>query len=351
MATDDESRLFAPADTTHAPRVLVIAEIGVNHDGDVGRADQLLHAAADAGANAIKLQLFRPDRLLSAAARLATYQDGQADDAYALLDALTLPLDHLTDLRATAKALGLQFIVTPFSLDDVADLAALDVDAVKIASPDAVNTPLLDAVATLGKPVIVSTGTCELDELDDAGRIAQATGGGLLQCVSAYPTPDLAAGLGGMAALRDRFPGVAVGYSDHTAALDTGGLAVAAGAVVLEKHLTHDRAAPGPDHAASLEPADFATYVAAVRRAATMLGPQRKTCTPRERDVHQVSRQSVCVVRDLSAGHVLTREDLTVKRPGTGVPARHLNDAIGRRLARPVKADHPLRHEDLANHS
>ncbi|MEO0514306.1 MAG: N-acetylneuraminate synthase family protein [Planctomycetota bacterium] len=347
MGQPDPTPLFTPANRAHAPRVMVIAEVGVNHDGDPTRANQLLRAAADAGADAVKFQLFRPDRLLSAAARLAIYQDGQADDAHALLSTLTLPLDAMADLRGTAKRLGLTFIVTPFSLGDVADLAALDVDAVKIASPDAVNTPLLDAAAKLGKPMIVSTGTCELDELDAAARVAQATGGALLQCVSAYPTPDRAAGLGGMAAIRDRFPGVAVGYSDHTAALDTGALAVAAGAVVLEKHLTHDRAAPGPDHAASLEPPDFTAYVAAVRRASSMLGPATKTCTPRERDVQQVSRQSVCLTRDLPAGHVLTPKDLDVKRPGTGVPASQLSRIVGRTLARAVKADHPLQPDDL----
>ncbi len=347
MGQPDHPPLFVSADADHGPRVMVIAEVGVNHDGNPQRADHLLHAAADAGADAVKFQLFRPDRLLSAAARLATYQDGQADDAHALLAALTLPLDAMRSLRDTAEQLGLRFIVTPFSLADVADLASLDVDVVKIASPDAVNTPLLDAAAALGKPMIVSTGTCDLDELDAAGRAAQATGGALLQCVSAYPTPDAAAGLGGMAALRQRFPRCPVGYSDHTASLDTGALAVAAGAVVLEKHLTHHRQAPGPDHAASLEPQDLATYIAAVRRASAMLGPLAKTCTPLERNVQQVSRQSVCLNRDLPAGHALTRDDLDVKRPGTGVPAAQLSAVLGQTLARPVKADHPLMLDDL----
>ncbi|MEM9419350.1 MAG: N-acetylneuraminate synthase family protein [Planctomycetota bacterium] len=348
MAQADRTPMFAPADAEHPPRVMVIAEVGVNHDGDPDRAAELIRAAADAGANAVKFQLFHPDRLLSNQALLAGYQEGKADDAKSLLDKLTLSAEQLRPLRDLTKSCGVKFIVTPFSPDDVADLKTLDVDAVKIASPDAVNTPLLDAAATLGKPMLISTGTCELDELDAAANHTRASDGALLQCVSSYPTPDDAAGLGGMRALSYRFPGTAVGYSDHTAALDTGALAVAAGAQVLEKHLTHDRTAPGPDHAASVEPDGLRQYVAAVRRASAMLGPLNKTCTDLERDVQKVSRQSVCVINDLPVGQVIRREDLTVKRPGTGIPAAELDHVVGRTLARPVNAGDLLHANDLA---
>ncbi|MEM6458976.1 MAG: N-acetylneuraminate synthase family protein [Planctomycetota bacterium] len=338
---------FHHADADRPAAVAVIAEVGVNHDGDPRKAARLIHAAADAGADAVKFQLFRPDRLLSAEARLAAYQDGRAEDAATLLEHLTLTADELRGLRDTADAAGLAFLVTPFSPADVDDLAAVGVDAVKIASPDAVNPPLLDAAAALGRPVLVSTGTCDLDELDHAADVARATGGALLHCVSAYPTPEDDAALGGIAALRDRFPGVPVGYSDHTAALDTGALAVAAGACVLEKHLTHDRAAAGPDHAASVEPGGLAAYTAAARRAAAMLGPIVKACSDAERDVRGVSRQSVCLVANRPAGHRLTPHDLTVKRPGTGVPARQRDACVGRRLARDVAGNRPLRPDDF----
>ena len=338
--------LYRPATAEHPPRVLVIAEVGVNHDGDADLAASLIEAAADAGADAVKFQLFRPDRLLSKDARLAGYQDGKAADARTLLDGLALSIDALKRLKGAAHARGLRFIVTPFSLADVADLRAVGVDAVKIASPDAVNTPLLDAAARLGVPMLISTGTCEIDELDAAADVVRPTGGALLQCVSAYPTPDADAALGGIAALAARF-GVPVGYSDHTIAEDTGALAVAAGAVVLEKHLTHDRGAAGPDHAASLDPAGFGRYVAAVRRAEAMLGPTVKRRLDVERDVAAVSRQSVCTTWDLPAGHVLTRDDLAVKRPGTGIPAANLNVLVGRTLARPVEADRVLHQDDI----
>ena len=334
------------ADAERGPRAMVIAEVGVNHDGDAERAAALIEAAAEAGADAVKFQLFRPERLLSKDAQLAGYQDGQAADAFALLDVLTLPLDALTRLKGAAHLRGLRFIVTPFSVTDVDDLREVGVDAVKIASPDAVNVPLLDAAATLGVPVLISTGTCDIDELGDAAAAVRRTGGALLQCVSAYPTPEADAALGGIAALAARF-GVPVGYSDHTAAEDTGALAVTCGAVVIEKHLTHDRVAAGPDHAASLDPAGFGRYVAAVRRAEAMLGPAVKRRLDVERDVAAVSRQSVCTTRDLPAGHVLTRDDLTVKRPGTGVPAARLDGVVGMRLARAVEAGRVLRDDDL----
>ncbi|MBB6430435.1 N-acetylneuraminate synthase family protein [Algisphaera agarilytica] len=349
MGQADSKPMFAPADAEHPPRVMVIAEIGVNHDGDPNRAAQLIRAAAAVGADAVKFQLFHPDRLLSNEALLAGYQEGKANDAKSLLEKLTLSAEQLQPLREFAESCGVKFIVTPFSPDDVADLATLDVDAVKIASPDAVNTPLLDAAAALGKPMLISTGTCELDELDAAAQHTRVSRGALLQCVSSYPTPDQDAALGGMRALAYRFPGIAVGYSDHTAALDTGALAVAAGAQVLEKHLTHDRSAPGPDHAASVEPEGLRQYVAAVRRASGMLGPLNKTCTDLERDVQKISRQSVCVLTDLPAGHVLQRDDLTVKRPGTGIPAAELGPIVGRTLARPVDAGCLLRPSDLAS--
>ena len=362
------SEWFGHATAEGGTRVGVIAEIGVNHDGDAERAARLIHAAAAAGADAVKFQLFRAKRLLSGAAQLADYQRGRAADAAKLLDSLSLPLAAMAELREVARRAGVRFIVTPFSAEDVRDLAELGVDAVKIASPDAVNQPLLEAAADLGRPLLVSTGTCELGELEHAaacvggadsiGRgvtgkpsvntIENATSGGaLLQCVSAYPTADRDAALGGIAVLRERY-GVAVGYSDHTAAQDTGALAVAAGACLLEKHLTHDRSAAGPDHAASLEPAALTRYVAAARRAAAMLGPHVKVCQPVESDVRTVSRQSVCVTRDLPAGHVLDLAELAIKRPGTGLPAASLAAVAGRTLRRAVVADRPLQPEDLA---
>lgn len=332
--------LFEPAAADAPPRAFVIAELGVNHDGDPDRAMQLVEAAAAAGADAVKLQLFRPERLLSRQAKLAAYQAGAAGDPHELLGKLALPLDAIAAVRDAAGTHDLAFVVTPFSPGDVADLARLGVDAVKIASPDAVNPMLWRPAMELGVPVLVSTGTCELDELDAVAAALREhrPGGCLLQCVSAYPTDEADASLAGIGVLRERF-GLPAGYSDHTASAITGALAVAAGAVVIEKHFTYDRAAAGPDHAASLDPVRFREYVHLAREAEAMHGPLRKAVLPCERDVREVSRQSLCAVRDLPAGHRLAAGDLTVKRPGTGVPPAELERVIGRRLAQPLPAD------------
>lgn len=344
---------FQMADAEHGPRAMVVAEIGVNHDGDAAVAQRLIAHAAAAGADAVKFQLFHPDRLLSNAGLLARYQHGKADDARALLLNLVLDLDTMAMLRDAAHDHGLRFVLTPFSEDDVEDLKSLDVDAVKIASPDAVNKPMLRAAAALGLPILISTGTCDLEELGTATESVREletesnpVGGALLHCVSSYPTPRESAALGGIRAMREALA-VPVGYSDHTPSPDTGALAVMAGAVVLEKHLTHDQAAPGPDHAASLPPDGFASYVRKVREAETMHGPIVKQVLDIERDVRKVSRQSVCASRNLPAGHVLTRADLTWKRPGTGIPAAELDRVIGRPLRRAVAVNDLLTWEDL----
>ena len=340
--------LFAEADKEGGAQVLIVAEIGVNHDGQMERALSLIDAAAQAGADAVKVQHFHPDRLLSEQAALAGYQQGQAEDVKQLLAELALGIEAIRELGRAAREVGLVFIVTPFSLQDAEDLDRIGVDAVKIASPDAVNLPVLEAASGVDKPLLISTGTCRLEELEPAVDLVKRhrAGGCLLQCVSSYPTPTGEAALGGMSAMRRRF-GVSVGYSDHTAETFTGALAVAAGAVVLEKHLTYDTKAKGPDHAASLDPAGFIAYVDQVRLAQRMLGPINKSVRPIEVDVRTVSRQSVCAVRDLPAGHRLDRDDLTVKRPGTGIPAARLKDLMGQILTRPVKANHLLNADDL----
>jgi len=332
----------------HAARIYVIAEIGVNHDGDPRKAEQLVHAAAEAKADAVKVQVFRADTLMSSASELAAYQSKQGEtDPREMLRRLELTDEQLADVRDAARQRGIGFIATPFSLSDIPRLDFLGIDAVKIASPDAVNTPLLEAAGTLNRPLIISTGACECDELFDAAACVHRHGGALLHCVSAYPTPVEQAGLGGIAALRERLA-VPAGYSDHTTETRTGAWAVMTGACVLEKHLTLDRAAKGPDHAASLEPTALCNYIKQAHAAAAALGPVAKTVTPIEREVRQLSRQSVCVTRDLPAGHRLTRDDLTVKRPGTGVPARAFERVVGQTLTQDIAADQPLTDAHLA---
>ncbi|MCC7145774.1 MAG: N-acetylneuraminate synthase family protein [Phycisphaeraceae bacterium] len=339
---------IGPRVVSAASPVYVIAELGVNHDGSPARALELVRGAKQAGADAVKLQLFDARWLLSAEAELAGYQKDQAQDAFAMLAGLQLSPAQMQDVRKLAHELGMGFIVTCFSLELVSALAALQVDAVKLASPDCVNLPLLDAVLTLGKPVLISTGAALAEELwPAAARLKKhPAGGALLQCVSSYPTADADAALGGIRAMP---PGFIGGYSDHTTSLHTGMLAVAAGARIIEKHLTFDRRARGPDHAASLDVEQMREYIDLIRQAQPMLGPSEKRVADCEQDVRRVSRQSVCARRDLAAGQVLRREDLTIKRPGLGLPAAMLPEILGRKLARPVAANHLLREEDLIN--
>lgn len=340
----------------------VIAEIGVNHDGDVSRAIELTDAAADAGADAVKLQFFETDRLMSKAAKLAAYQKNAGEtDPVAMLRRLELTLDEMARVVDRAHARGIHAIVTVFSTELVRPAETLAWDAYKTASPDIVNRPLLDALGATGKPMIVSTGASTLDEVVRAVEWLDAVRDrlALLQCVSSYPAPDAA--LGGIPAVACA-TGLIVGYSDHTDRVATAGAAVAHGASLLEKHLTYDRSARGPDHAASLEPVDMRLYASLAKRgrlvtagarpdpvgdAGTEVCEPGKAVLPCEQDVRTVSRQSVVSVGPIPAGATIARGHLTVKRPGTGILAYRLDEVVGRVAARDIGGDVPITGEDL----
>jgi N,N'-diacetyllegionaminate synthase len=345
--------------------VYIIAEIGVNHDGSPQRAMELVELAADAGADAVKFQLFRTDLLMSRAAKLAAYQRAAGEsDPLAMLRRLELGTPELARLAARARALGLHAIITVFSLALASEAALAGWDACKTASPDIVHRPLLDALAATGRPLIVSTGASRLEEVQRAaGWLRGRAEVAMLQCVSCYPTPREHAAIRAMEALRAALPdGTPVGYSDHTPDVDTGAIAAAYGAQILEKHFTYSRRAPGPDHAASLEPAEFRAYAALARDESAMrgwagaalplpddprLGPPSKRVLDCELDVRRVSRQSIIAARALPAGHILAPEDLTIKRPGVGIEPWRLEELPGRALRRDVAADTPLVPEDV----
>lgn len=330
----------------------IIAELGVNHDGSVSRALELTRAAAAAGADAIKLQLFRADLLMSSAAKLAAYQRAAGErDPLAMLRKLEMSARDMEPIVSLAHGLGLHAIVTVFSVELVGEADTLAWDAYKTASPDVIHRPLLERLAATGRPLIVSTGASTPDEVRRA--VAWLEGErdrtALLQCVSSYPTPLHDAELGGIGALG--VFGLPVGYSDHTAEIQTGAQAAALGACILEKHLTYDRGAPGPDHAASLEPDGLAAYVRLARSAAReVVLPSttgHKRVLERERDVRLVSRQSIVTTRAIAAEEVLGRGDLTFKRPGTGLEPWMLGEVVGRRAARAIAADVPVVEADL----
>jgi sialic acid synthase SpsE len=320
----------------------IIAEIGVNHDGSRDRARELITIAASAGANAVKFQYFTAERLLSNASRLANYQrETGASDPLSMLQRLELSEADVKSLAEFAWASGVHPIVTLFSVEHAPLARTISWAAIKVASPDIINRPLIEAVAASDRPIILSTGASSLDEVNQAAAWINGPDFAVMQCVSAYPTPNAMAALGAIGDLKQAI-GVPVGYSDHTADELTGGLAIAAGACFLEKHITYDRNAKGPDHAMSLEPVQFRRYVNFAKQAAEMRGSVQKSVLPIELDVREVSRQSVVVTRDLESGAVLGRADLTIKRPGGGVAPARLDELIGRRLLHHIGANELL---------
>ena len=318
--------------------VFVIAEAGVNHNGDVTLAERLIDAAAAAGADAIKFQTFRADDLVAAGAPKAGYQlerTGADESQLEMLRALELRTAEWERLVERCRARSLAFLSTPFDASSVELLVGLGVPALKIASPDLTNTLLLERAAATGLPLLVSTGMATGDEVEEAlhalpeGRVL------LLHCVSAYPAPVEEANLRAIPAMAERFA-VPVGYSDHTLGADVPLAAVALGACVVEKHLTLDRSLPGPDHAASMEPDELAELVRSVRAVESALGDGVKRPSPSEEANRPVVRRSLAAARDLAAGTTLEREMLTALRPGTGIAPTRVGEVVGRALVRDV---------------
>lgn len=319
-----------------ASQVLIVAEIGNNHEGSVEAAHELVERAADAGADAVKFQTFRTDAFVS-----------PADEArYARMRRFELSPDEFGDLARHAHDRSLLFLTTPLDLESVGALLPV-VDAFKVASGDIDFFPLLDALAAAGKPVVISTGQSELDEVD---RAVEALGGavGILQCVSSYPAPDREMNLLAVGVLAERFPACTIGYSDHTTGLDAAPLAVACGARIVEKHFTLDKGySDFRDHALSADPDDLRELVRRVRAAETLLGARRKEIQPSEYEARHALRRSIAAVGDLDAGHVLGVGDLVWTRPADGLRPGEEGLLLGRRLRRAVAAGEHLRADDV----
>lgn len=330
---------------------LVIAEAGVNHDGDPELAVELVRAAARAGADAVKFQLFAADRLATDAAPTAPYQAratgtrGQQE----LLRALELPAAELARVAEAAAAAGILFLASAFDDESVDALARLGAPALKIASPDLVNPFLLEHAARTGLPLLVSTGMSDLAEVRTALRLLDAAGARelvLLHCVSSYPAEAEDANLRALAALAEL--GHPVGFSDHTLGTEVALAAVALGAAVLEKHFTLDRSRTGPDHAASLEPGELAELVAAVRRVESALGDGIKRPVAAELANRESVRRSIAAARDVAAGERLERAMLTALRPATAIPALEVDRVVGRTARRAIRRGELVAWTDLA---
>ncbi|HEV7189321.1 MAG TPA: N-acetylneuraminate synthase family protein [Blastococcus sp.] len=328
----------------------VIAEAGVNHDGDVAAAHRLIDIAAGAGADAVKFQTFAPTSLVSSGAGTTPYQQraGGVQTQAEMLAALTLPRDAWIALSRHARDSGLIFLSTPFDLDSAELLAELGVPALKTGSGELTNLPFLRALAAFGLPLLISTGMANWDEVDSAVAAASGADIALFHCVSAYPAPLEECNLRVVPAMRERF-GVPVGWSDHTLGLTTAVAAAALGARLFEKHFTFDSSAPGPDHAASLEPDQLRAYVSTVHDAVAALGDGVKRRVASEEENAPLVRRSWHARRDLPAGTVLEEADIVDLRPETGISVAV--DVTGCPLSRFVAAGRPIGPDDLGPRS
>lgn len=313
----------------------VIAEVGVNHNGDLGLAERLVAAAAAAGADAVKFQTFDAEALATSGAQKADYQcrlDGNDRSQLEMLKALELPTDAHPVLMALCASLGIEFLSTPFDPGSARLLAALGIGRFKIPSGEVTNLPFLRLVASFGRPVILSTGMSDLAEVATAVDALKESGCrdlAILHCVSDYPARPEDANLRAMGTLATAF-GLPVGLSDHTPGIEVALAAVALGATIVEKHLTLDRRLAGPDHAASLEPLEFQALVRGIRIVESALGSGEKRARPREMALRPLVRKSLVAARDIPAGSVLTDADIAAKRPGTGMPPAAGASLVGR---------------------
>jgi len=330
----------------------VIAEAGVNHNGDLGLARRLVEAAHAAGANAVKFQTFRAARLASSTATMAEYQKrnlAHEEAQLAMLQRLELSEEAHRDLVACCHATHLTFLSTAFDEESVDLLERLEVPAFKTASGDLTNLPLLAHLASKGKPLIVSSGMATLAEVESARDTITAHGDPplvLLHCVSDYPAAASDVNLRAMGTMSAAF-GVPVGFSDHTSGIDVAVAAVALGACVVEKHLTLDRSLPGPDHRASLEPAEFRLLVEAVRRVEAGLGDGIKRPTAAELRMAPLARRSLHWRHELEPGAEVQLADLVALRPETGLAPGRAWSLCGRRLVRAVRLGQPVMPEDF----
>jgi N-acetylneuraminate synthase len=334
--------------------VFVIAEAGVNHDGDLARALALCDAARAAGADAVKFQTFRAEDLVVPGAPTAAYQQRQtgAQDQFAMLRALELTREQHERIRDHCAAIGIEFFSTPFSLAAVDLLVALGVRRIKLPSGELTHRALVEHACATGLPVLMSTGMATLAEVEEALQWARAARGSLagvtvLHCTSAYPAPDDALNLRAIATLRDAL-GLPVGYSDHSTGIDAALAAVSLGATVIEKHITLDCTLPGPDHAASLESQAFAAMVRGIRRVSAMLGDGVKAPRPEERDAARVARRSIVAAVDIPAGATVQASMLACRRPATGIAPREWERVLGSAARSAITAGTVLQWEHLA---
>lgn len=328
-------------------KTLIIAEAGVNHNGSIELAKQLIDAAAEAGVDYIKFQTFKTENLVSRQAVKAEYQKrntGETDDSqFSMLKKLELSPEQHWELMEYCRQKKVRFFSTAFDLESIGLLSELGLEMWKIPSGEITNYPYLKKIARQGKPVILSTGMSDLQDIANAMEVLEKYGVireqiTVLHCNTEYPTPFADVNLRAMETIREQL-GVKVGYSDHTVGIEVPIAAVALGATVIEKHFTLSRTLEGPDHKASLEPGELKAMVSAIRNIEVALGDKDKKVTASEAKNKAVARKSIIAAREIKAGELFTEENISVKRPGNGISPMEWENVLGRCASRDFQAD------------
>lgn len=329
---------------------LIIAEAGVNHNGNMGLAYQLIDEATRAGADIVKFQSFKADKLVTRDAQKAAYQKANMQDGddsqFNMLKRLELSEAMHLDLMAYCEKKGIRFLSTPFDVESAVHLSSLGITTGKIPSGEITNLPYLRTMARTFPEIIISSGMSDMEEVAAAIRVLTDTGTKkeniiLLHCNTEYPTPMSDVNLRAMLTMHQEL-GVRVGYSDHTEGIEIPIAAVALGAVVIEKHFTLDKNMEGPDHKASLEPDELKAMVEAIRNIEKALGTGEKQPSPSEIKNKEIARKSIVAAQAISAGEVLSEENLTVKRPGNGISPMCWDEVVGSRAIKNFQADEQI---------
>lgn len=316
-------------------KVLIIAEAGVNHNGDIQLAKQLVDVAVESKADAVKFQTFISEKCIVKGANKAKYQEettGNDEDQLEMVKKLELPYEAFIELKEYCGKKHIIFMSTPFDLESADFLNRIELEIFKIPSGEITNYPLLKKVGQFQKRVIMSTGMSSIDEIRSAITVLNGEGTtdiSLLHCNTQYPTPIEDVNLRAMLTLKKEF-GVSVGYSDHTKGIEVPIAAVAMGAEIIEKHFTLDKNLPGPDHKASLEPNELACMIDGIRNIEKALGSYEKKVTDSEWENIAIARKSIVALKTIKKGEIFTEENLTVKRPGTGISPMRWNEILGK---------------------
>ncbi len=333
-------------------KTYIIAEAGVNHNGDLQIALQMVKAAKGCGADCVKFQTFNTDSLVTKKASKAEYQvinTGNTESQYDMLKKLELSYCDFSKIKDYCDEIDIDFMSTPFDENSVELLEKLQVKGYKLSSGDITNKSLIEYIAKKNKPIILSTGMCVIQEIEEAVEWIEKTGNkeiSLLHCTSNYPTSFDEVNMNSMITLKNRFS-YRIGYSDHTEGIIIPIMAVSLGAKIIEKHFTLDRNMEGPDHKASLNPTEFKTMVDSIRNIETAFGSYVKQPTDNEKKTMLAARKSIVITKDLKKGYVLRKEDLCIKRPGNGVAPKYLDHFINKKIMHDMEQDSIIKLTDI----